>query len=234
MRQPTDSDEDAILGAGIEERLAAIEKRLAELEAVVRAGGQFQFVPAAFPKARRRRAGLLDHELRSRRDNLYEYCSFHWPELTLVIAKAKSAEDLKAYLEFGFTSTDTRYAEAAMRLITNASALFAFKRSGRYHGDPIQVANALAGIPELKWRTSWNRCSSIPPIIRAHPRSFRDRLRRRFTERFRELIRAKRPESILDILKRTRSDDEIIDMFRHLPDKVPEFLQEGSPRWSPI
>jgi site-specific DNA recombinase len=44
---------------------------------------------------RRRRSSLPDDVLRQRRDELYEFCSYHWPELALVIPKAKTAEEVR-------------------------------------------------------------------------------------------------------------------------------------------
>lgn len=228
---------DAIWRQGIDTRMAEIERRLAGLESRIEGGWwrlQLSSPRTSDPARRQTRRTLDDHELQRRRDDLYDYCAYNWPELTRVISKAKSPQDLKQYLEFGFPVEDGYQAEAGKRLVGNSSALWAFTRSGRYHGDPLQVANGLAGVPELKWRTSLNRCSRIPPRIRPHFRFIRDHLRRRFPERFRELIWAKKTETIVEILSRTRSGDEVILMFRHIPDRVGEYLSAGLPRWYPI
>lgn len=42
------------------------------------------------------------------------------------------------------------------------SELLAFLRSGRYAVNPNNLANALAGLPLMKWRQSFLRCSSMP------------------------------------------------------------------------
>jgi hypothetical protein len=42
------------------------------------------------------------------------------------------------------------------------SELLDFLRSGRYALNPISLANALAGLPDMRWRRSVERCSKMP------------------------------------------------------------------------
>jgi hypothetical protein len=44
----------------------------------------------------------------------------------------------------------------------NRSELLEFVRCGRYAINPLNVANALAGLPGMKWRQSYTRCSQMP------------------------------------------------------------------------
>ncbi len=42
------------------------------------------------------------------------------------------------------------------------SELLDYLHSGRYAVDPRNFANALAGVPQMRWRQSFTRCSAMP------------------------------------------------------------------------
>ena len=59
-------------------------------------------------------------------------------------------------------SPGAKGAWAYQHLTENIGTLWTFLMSGRYTGQPIQIANAIAGVPELSWRSSLDRGSKIP------------------------------------------------------------------------
>jgi hypothetical protein len=216
------------------QKLAALEKRMLRLENAVQTlenDGGIVFAPAGSefppvrpgPKARWNRAKLL-HE----RDKLYEWCSYHWPELSLIIRKARSQKQLQRDLE---TYNKSLWkSEHAEHLIANSDSLWEFTQTERFTGNPQQVANALAGVPQNAWRTSLNVCSDSPSRMGLNRRAYRDHLRRKFPERLRELLKAKSVEQIAASLDRARTKDAVIEMLRRMPEQVPEILHKGEPR----
>ena len=58
---------------------------------------------------------------------------------------------------------DTR---AHRQLTQHTGRLWEFLHSGRYTGDPRQIAYAMAGVPKLAWRTSLDRGVKAPSAPR--------------------------------------------------------------------
>ena len=100
-------------------------------------------------------AGKLSRvELEHRRDCLLGFLEPRWSEVEAIIANAKSALALQAAL-FDKYSGLIRSESGVKSLIENQDALWSFVRmSGRYGGQAIDIASAMAGVPELEPRTS--------------------------------------------------------------------------------
>lgn len=212
-------------------KLEVLEKRLEQLEARVPFLDASSLTPFGGGEETIGRLGrkprISRMELFGRRERLANYCSFNWPELTWILGNAKDASSaallIQKHLQPGISNEHEH-------LCKNAEPLWAFVKSNRYHGDPRHIANAMAGVPIISWRTSWNRCSNDPTTLGLHLRAHRDYLRRKFPERLRELLQASSREEIIAVLNRARTDDEVIRWLHAYPEHVPKVLEEGKPK----
>lgn len=214
------------------EKIQELQKRLERLEHLVLNQGHPFSAPREIivtkpgPKPR-----WNPREILSRRDGLYDFCGLWWPELSSAIRKARSPKQLEKFLQ-GHNLKIGKYWQAD-HLTEHSAILWEFIHSGRYHGDPLQIANALAGVPGLAWRTSWNICREKSPGLMLHRRAHRDHLKRKFPERLRELLGTKNVDKISEILQRARTEDRIILLLRKIPEQVPEILKDGEPKSLP-
>jgi len=206
----------------LENRLQRLEARLSVIDPTFLMKSREQGL-----RRRGRTPRLSRMELFGIRERLVHYCSFNWPELVWILNYAQDASDaarlIQRHLEPGIWNEHEH-------LYQNADQLWSFVKSKRYHGDPRQVADAMAGVPKLSWRTSWNRCMSDPTHVSLHQRAYRDYLRRKFPERFHELLRAETTDEVITILDRARTDDVVIRLLRAYPERVLTILEEGKPR----
>lgn len=205
-----------------EKRLQAVESRLNWTFSLPR-----QQPPAIKPGAKPK---LARQDLFERRDRLSDCCGYHWPEFSWAIQPATSAADLRKRL--GALNFSEYREEEAKRLIENCDALWEFTQSRRFHGDPRQVADAMAGVPELRWRTSFNVCQANPTRIPLHLRAEKDYLRRKFPERFLDLLAARTEREVLAALRKARTEDPLIADLKSRPEMVFQVLEEGLPRWA--
>lgn len=208
----------------LQTKVARLESRLDKLEK------PFEFkLEAPSPKKRGRPEKIDQIDLLRRRESLFNFCCYHWPELSNMIRRAKTLRRLRALL----TWFDDKAFEPEGRALLKArvQSLWEFTRSSRYRGDPLHIADALAGVPEIRWRTSMNRCSGNEPIISRHPRCWRDYIERRFPERYRELLKAGNPEQVGLVLDRAQTDDSVILTLRADPGRLPYYLALGASAW---
>jgi hypothetical protein len=112
-----------------------------------------------------------------------------------------------------------------------ADQLWGFLASGRFHGNLRNLANAMAGVPEMSWKRSFDLCTANPPnpAIRMHPLAYRDFLQRNFPERLRELESARTPDDVKRVLARSRSKDPTYLAIRREPERVLDWLAAGKP-----
>jgi hypothetical protein len=106
---------------------------------------------------------LSDHDLKSRLRDLLLLLSPHvWPRFKTAIKQARDPDTLAALLQ---RKCPNREGDPVFqRLLMHRKELWAFTRSDRYTGRCEQIARAMAGVPELKPRSSYDRCSKFPPI----------------------------------------------------------------------
>jgi hypothetical protein len=179
---------------------------------------------------RGRKPRIEEEELLQDRDSLIDFLEIRWPELTLLLRNpANKKEEFVAVFRShpfisGEFSSRTRDQEHLWRY---AEELWDFLVSGRYHGDPRQIANAMAGVPMLSWRRSFDLCGQSPSSLPIYVQAMRDYLRRRFSDRFRELLTAGTPAEAHKIIKRARSDDRLIKQLKRQPDLLWQALTVG-------
>ena len=177
-----------------------------------------------------RRSKLTLHELTARRDWFIRLLEPECPEMIERLRNARNATEaadavLTPTVKASFPKPD--FLEDPHRC---ADAIWKFVRSPRFHYNLRNFANAMAGVPEMSWKRSFDLCTANPPnpAIPIHYRAYRDFLDRNFPERLRELESAHTPDEVAKILAKSRSKDPTYLALRAEPAKVLGWLQEGS------
>jgi len=132
-----------------------------------------------------------DTELLLNRDNLVVWLEEHWPKIVKPLLAARHPRQVAAVLRPIATAREIR-AEWQKRIVGHPAKLLDFMRSEKFRIKPPkktavdalcspdveerrraanrlptrQIANAMAGVPKLKWRTSLDRCSKHPASYR--------------------------------------------------------------------
>jgi hypothetical protein len=130
-------------------------------------------------------------ELFLNRDNLVEFLEEHWPRIVKALLAAKNPRQVATLLRQVATTPDIR-PEWQRRFVGHPAKLLSFLRSEKFRIRPPkktvtdalrpfdseqrrraanrlptrQIANAMAGVPKLKWRTSLDKCSERPSSYR--------------------------------------------------------------------
>jgi hypothetical protein len=183
--------------AQLEKRMREIENQLSdlksyELEASDRKYGIFAdfgndpISAEAPPKKLGRRPRIAPEEMAQRRDYLVEFIEIRWPDLVTGITRRATREKLLATINRacpGAESTD-----GYIQLTKHIAALQEFLRSGRYKGEPRQIAYALAGLPEMAWRSSFDYCTKNPSSNQIRPEAFLDHIRRHNPNCYRDML----------------------------------------------
>ena len=172
----------------LEKRVRCLESRVEALE--VRLGiydppKETQRKPGPHPK-------ISKEDLLENRDALVDWLEVYWPKVGRKLLSAKVPQSIVAAL-VPYAGPEASHSFILKRLIENANDLLSFLRSGRFRRKPPkravmdalnkpwddqrkmrgaaklptrQIANAMAGVPELEWRTSLDRCSKVPsPLV---------------------------------------------------------------------
>jgi hypothetical protein len=128
-----------------------------------------------------------DTELVLNRDNLVQWLEEHWPTIVKRLLAARTPRDVAAVLRPIATAREIR-AQWQKTIVEHPAKLLEFLRSDKFRRKPPkktvvdalkpyrseprqrsanrlptrQIANAMAGVPKLKWRTSLDKCSKTP------------------------------------------------------------------------
>ena len=179
----TSTQEKSQLSAIIQ-RLEAVEARVSKLESE---SETIRCAAAESPQSKRGRPDKIGTpELHGRRDMLIGWLEALWPRLATQLRTAKNADAVKAALTAYATEPPARY------IADRADALCMFLKSVRFRRKPPKetvtralngdwttldapkaamslptrrIAAGLAGVPELKWRTSLDRCMRKPSVM---------------------------------------------------------------------
>jgi len=168
----------------LKKRIQCLESRVGALEArlgIYDPPAETQRKPGPPPK-------ISQEDLLENRDRLVDWLEINWPEMGPQLLSAKGPEAIVAAL-VPYAGPEASRSFILKRLFENAGALLSFLRSGRFRRKPPkravldalnkpwdderkrrgaaklptrQIANAMAGVPELEWRTSLDRCSKVP------------------------------------------------------------------------
>lgn len=181
----------------LESRVARLEEKVLELEeAIDRTSG---VVPAHFYGTSKTKPGprekIADTELFQNRDNIVKWLEEYWPQIVKPLLSAKGPRQVAALLRELAPKPEIR-SEWQRRFVGHPAKLFEFLHSDRFRIKPPnktvlnalrpidseqrrraanrlptrQIANAMAGVPKLKWRTSLDKCTQNPSAHRVgHP-----------------------------------------------------------------
>ena len=206
----------------VRNRLSDLETRISRLESESLGLCVLPQEPPLAKQGMGRKRRIEVAEVLKRRDQLVSWFESVWPFLSIALRKAKNSRDANAAMVEA--KTRKPFIEEQPPFERNPqkheAALWEFLQSGRFHENPRNLAAAMAGLPELSWKRSFDICSRHPCKQIAAEQSWRDYLRRKFPERLRELCRAKTVYEVRTILKKLRSHDPTCEFLKKHPDAV--------------
>ena len=164
-------------------------------------------------------------EYLERREYIINIVEWHWPELALVIKKARKSEDLRDKIVFPGINPHT--SKFAMYPNDCLKELWAFVNSNRFRGNPRNMANAMAGLPEVSWKRSFDIGSMNPSPKLLHNRVIRDYMKRHHPERLKDLLKAKTQPEIKKALNKIRSKNRTILFLKKYPGQIMDMLEQG-------
>jgi len=175
--------------AELERRILKLENDVALLKSVNPSPLLNETITPVERKKRGRKEMISDAVLFNCRDGLILWLERAWPWLTERLFKAKTPEQVKAVLEAIAEEPDSR-PNWQERLLQNVGELFDFIRHEKFRKSELpratvtnaltlpcndetrrraanqfpirQIANAMAGVPDISWSRSLDRCYANP------------------------------------------------------------------------
>ncbi len=158
-------------------RVTALENRVLELERrdmiALEADGSVSFPDAEFffretptwrkdppPVKRGRRPRIPTEAFIKRRDGLLQFLEVRWARLKSAMDEPGSLERLLAEIKLASPGAEGTW--RYRHLTEHIAILWEFLNSGRYSGETRQIADAMAGVPEMKWRSSLDLGTKTP------------------------------------------------------------------------
>lgn len=181
----------------LETRVQRLEAAVAELHADPFEG--YESIQIGKATGKRGPKSISDFELADRRDELILFLEMNWPELEPLCTPKPDFKRLKqafkAFANPGSCPTPwgTQVRPLPPRTMGNHSAaaerlllpktfsqlqVFLTKQERRFAANPRQLANAMAGCPDLTFWTSLKRCQRIQFRFGIHDRAMRSYIRR--------------------------------------------------------
>jgi hypothetical protein len=188
------------------EKIAQLEKRVAELEkrfvepsdnsgAIDLADARYRLssdgvsapVESVETPSKRGRPPLVPRDqLAWRRDELINFIEVRWPDLLRHMKRPKSIDDLLEAIKNASPGAQTNW--PYLHLKENVGKLWKFLSSDRYTGEPRQIAYAMAGVPDMEWRSSLNACTKCPSRLPIALPAFKDHIHRHNRALLRSLV----------------------------------------------
>ena len=178
--------------AELERRIVQLEEDVARLKSVSPSPLLDTVVIEVERRKRGRKEAILDAVLFSYRDGLTLWLESVWPWLKDRLFTAKTPEEVKVLLEAIAEEPDSR-PECQERLLRNVDELFKFIQHEKFRKKELrtatvvealtlpwndekrghaanrfptrQIANAMAGVPEISWSRSLDRCYVNPSTV---------------------------------------------------------------------
>ncbi len=150
------------------------------------------------------------------RDHLIWFLESNWPQLKPAFVRINNQSQILTILK---VFAEKGHSEASF-MMTHIESLWAFLKSGRFHGDPRQIANAMTGAGSMSWRRSFDICGrkAYRCAMSVHRHALPDYINRRFHDRYTRLRQAKTAEKVAAILKAVRSHDPEIRRLKRDPE----------------
>jgi len=217
------------------ELVSELRARVEQLEKQVFPCGPNDLSPPE-PKPRKGRKPKLEtDEVLKRRMHLTSWLEQNWPRLSVALQKAESSGDPSEAIAAFVAAKTQGIPGVAQPPFYHApekyeEELGKFLGSARFHGNPRNLAAAMAGLPELCWKRSFDICSAHPYKGGQMLEAYWDYMRRNFPDRLRELEEARTELDVKIVLARSRTADPLYLHFKENPDKVKEWLEEGKPK----
>lgn len=214
----------------IAKRLSEINERIEQLEAEVFGAGANPLGPPPSKRGKGRKPKLEPKKLLHRRDQLTNWVERNWPYLSIELRKARSPQQaIASIIAAKKRMPGVFHAPFYNDPQKHEAALWQFLKSRRFHGNPRNLAGAMAGLPELSWKRSFDVCSIRPCKLPLATEAYWDHMRRRFPDRLRELRQATTEEQVGAVLKRSRTQDPTYIYLKENPGKALEWLNAGKP-----
>ncbi|MBS1798190.1 MAG: hypothetical protein JSS95_00025 [Acidobacteria bacterium] len=210
----------------LEARVRRLEGKIARLEADPYEG--LLNVQVGKPVQKRGPKSISDSELAKRRDELVQFFEMNWPELEPLCAPTPKFKGLKQAFEafanpgsrptpwgtpvqslpFGFVGN---HSAAAKRLLLPKTfselQVFLAKEQRRFASNPRQLANALAGCPDLGFWASLKRCQRIQVGFGIDHRAMRSYIRREHPRLYQKLSASSNLAELANFLRKYRTKD---------------------------
>ena len=210
--------------------LSEVTRRLnrLELEIFEAEGGPLTQAPQK-PK-RGRKPRLEKTELFERRDHLVQWLERNWPYLSVALRTARNSQQAIAAISHTKKTNPgifhTPFYQAPEKY---EKELWRFLKRSRFRGNPRNLAAALAALPELSCKTALDSCSKHPSKVSLAVEAYWDYLRRRFTDRWKELRLATTTDQVKAILKKSPTHDPAYLRLKEHPENVLEWFNLGKP-----
>ena len=232
----------------LEARISRLESLIVSLNAKgleetphIRVGGKF--LKKRGPKT------IPDYQLADRRDELIAFFESNWPELEPLCTPSPDFDALKqafqAFANPGQSKTPWgtevafvapgimgNHSPAAIRLLMpqTFSQLEAFltKQQKRFAANPRQLANALAGCPDLTFWTSLKRCQQLPFRFGIDQRAMKAYIRRNHPRLYKTLSERPSIPELAAFCHRYRTKDDYVAGLK--AETLERFWDAGTPR----
>ena len=189
-------------------KISDLYERVSRLEAELFGTGAYVLGPLPVKPEMGRKRKLEKEELLKRRDELSRWVEEVWPVLSVALRKSKDSDHARAAILAAKESVpfviQAPFYRAPER---HEEQLWEFLESGRLSGNPRNLAGAMAGLPELSWKRSLDRCQQNPCQFPLAKQAWPDFMRRKFPTRLQELYAAATPDDAEAILARSKTTD---------------------------
>jgi hypothetical protein len=181
-----------------ERSIRELQERVSKLERVVQQSVGYDLEDlGAFPTSERKRpgpkpkhsSGMLTHN----RDELVQMLELYWPEIEPLCWPMPNRQGLEelwqriARHDEGLPPSQQRHLWAAQHLLTHLPKVIEFLAGDRFRRDPRQIANAFAGVPNIRTWRSLKLCQASPCNDAIGRRAIRAYIRRKHRKLYERL-----------------------------------------------
>jgi len=214
----------------VNKKLAEIDERTKRLEAEIFGTGTEILALPLVKRKKGRRPKLEPAELLHRRDQLTNWMEQNWPYLSVALRKVNNSQGavtaintakkrMPGVFQPPFYNDPEKHKDALLR----------FLQSGRFHGNPRNLAGAMAGLPELSWKRSFDVCAKRPCKLPLAIEAYWDYLRRCFFDRWQELRQVKTEDQARAVMAKSRTHDPAYVYLKEQSGNILEWFNAGDP-----